>query len=174
MSWTFSKILNRLLNEAPPERLFHYTSPNGIIGIASTKEIWATNVMFLNDLKEINQAIDQAKHIIEWRLEHNSFSEAHIELLHQFKHEAGSAAKRYYVTSFTELRDSLSQWRAYCPDTGGFAIGFPSQQLNNMANEQNFRLVKCIYNISHQNLLAELISQRMFNSAHWLVVNKFV
>ena len=58
---------------------------------------------------------------------------------------SGTAARRFYVASFSEQRDLLSQWRAYCPLGGGYSIGIPSTQLASMAAEQVFTLVPCVY-----------------------------
>lgn len=38
-----------------------------------------------------------------------------------------TAQGEVYVSSFTEMPDQLSQWRAYCPPSGGYAIGFKSK-----------------------------------------------
>lgn len=155
---TFSDILSKHLQTLPPKRLFHYTSPDALIGIVSNKEIWATNTMFLNDANEIKQAADQAESVIEHIKDHEQLEDDELGLLNEFKRHLNSAGKRFYVASFTEHNDSLSQWRAYCPSSGGYNIGFPSLQIANMAQTQNFRLVKCIYDISIQwNILYQII-----------------
>ena len=34
--------------ENPPAVLHHYTSSDGLLGIIQTRELWATNVLYLN------------------------------------------------------------------------------------------------------------------------------
>ncbi len=63
---------------------------------------------------------------------------------------SGSAARRIYVFSMSEERDLLSQWRAYCPKSGGYSIGFPSVQLRLMAAKQSFVLCRCVYDSGEQ------------------------
>jgi len=41
------------------------------------------------------------------------------------RQSVGRAAPRFYVASFSEDGDALSQWRAYCPRLGGYAMAFP-------------------------------------------------
>jgi hypothetical protein len=37
----------------PPPELFHYTSPEGFMGIVTTKTLWASDMLSLNDASEI-------------------------------------------------------------------------------------------------------------------------
>jgi hypothetical protein len=39
-----------------PNVLYHYTSQAGFLGIIQTREIWASNLLFLNDSMEFNYA----------------------------------------------------------------------------------------------------------------------
>jgi hypothetical protein len=53
------------------------------------------------------------------------------------------------VCSFSESRDSLSQWRAY-GGSSGFAIGISQQVLKAAVERQKFSLAKCIYDPATQ------------------------
>ena len=39
--------------------LYHYTSPNGLMGIVENSEIWFGNILDLNDITEINYAYNE-------------------------------------------------------------------------------------------------------------------
>ena len=39
-----------------PEKLYHYTNSEGLIGIIKDRALWATNLHFLNDAEEFNFA----------------------------------------------------------------------------------------------------------------------
>jgi len=146
MQHTFSPTLERVLAAEPPTLLFHYTSPAGLIGITKEKQVWATNIRYMNDAKEVGHAVDYAKHLLQNFLrEIPQLTEEEKELFKEMHGYAGAAARRIYLFSLTEERDLLSQWRAYCPPGGGYAIGFPSQQLRVMAEKQGFFLCPCVY-----------------------------
>ncbi len=146
MQHIFSPTLDRILAAEPPALLFHYTSPAGLIGIVKEKQVWATNITYLNDTKEIDHAVDYAKHQLRNFLkEIPQWTEEEKNLLKALHDNAGNAAKRIYLFSLTEEGDLLSQWRAYCPPRGGYAIGVPSQQLRVMAKKQGFFLCPCVY-----------------------------
>jgi len=46
------------VHRRPSVELFHYTTPAGLLGIASERKIWATHVQFLNDATELRHAVD--------------------------------------------------------------------------------------------------------------------
>jgi len=143
------KLIDKVLSTKPPDRLYHYTSPAGLIGIAKSKSLWATHVKFLNDSKELDFAVDAAKYqlslFIDPTEDGKNFSEKEKELFTQMSNHAGRASTGIYVASLTEERDLLSQWRAYCPDAGGYCIGFSSEQLVSMTKYQRFFLSPCVY-----------------------------
>jgi hypothetical protein len=51
----------------------------------------------------------------------------------------------FYVFSLTEGGDALSQWRGYCKDGAGYAIGFKFEKLRDWCAENHFRLSNVIY-----------------------------
>lgn len=138
-----SETLKNQLAEPRPKQVYHYTSPSGLIGIFKNEEIWATNIRYLNDFNELYEASNAAERILNDMLSSTSGSET--DLLNKMSKNVGAAASRYYVSSFSKDGDSLSQWRAYCPPTGGYALGIPSAQLVALAEEKEWLFVKCVY-----------------------------
>jgi len=52
--------VDKVLATAPPDMLYHYTSSTGLIRIAESKKLWATNILYLNDSRELDHAMDYA------------------------------------------------------------------------------------------------------------------
>jgi hypothetical protein len=155
---SFSPSLIQHASKALPKLLYHYTSPEGLLGIVSNKELWATSTMFLNDSSEASHGIELAKRLLEERFREGKLPRNTYMFLDDFARFKWAPTRRTYVVSFTELGDSLSQWRAYCPASGGYAIGFPAAQVSDMANGQKFSLVKCLYDRQEQaQILNEFI-----------------
>lgn len=112
----------------------------------------------MNDLKEIEFAADISEVVIENLLRKNTSPDEEQELLKEMNEWSRKAARRVYIFSMTEERDLLSQWRAYCPKSGGYSIGFPSVQLQLMAAKQNFFLSSCVYDNGDQcQIISEII-----------------
>jgi len=83
--------------------------------------------------------------LVDSAIERGVYDASLFPFFNQLKDHLASFPPRSYVISFTELQDSLSQWRAYCPSTGDYAIGFPAKQIISVSPNQQFKLVKCIY-----------------------------
>lgn len=132
--------------------LYHYTSAEGLIGIVKTREIWATNILYLNDVREFRHGVELGEKYVKRLLEKADDPDEREYLK---KLAAGVEERKTtweapgFVCSFTESGDDLSQWRAYCP-TGGFAIGFPKHLLAEIASDYVYMFEKCSYDPTSQ------------------------
>lgn len=136
--------------------LYHYTSLQGLIGIITSRSIWASHCEFLNDSSEFSHALSFAKgYSGNIFMEDDylvSFGWAMRDALeHMIKHEV-------FVSSFSEKNDLLSQWRGYCPQGAGVSIGFDKEILDKYCKESWFKLEKCIYDIEEQQTLISEIT----------------
>ena len=114
-----STALSQHLSQMPPEgpnptarRIYHYTRTNGLEGIVKTKELWATNIHYLNDYEEIRSGFEALKQAT------TGLEQSSPDLVRRFLTRLKGAADQYqnisvYVCSFTEESDLLSQWRGY-------------------------------------------------------------
>lgn len=138
-----------------PDSIFHYTTQRGILGIIDKREMWATQVHFLNDKNEVNLTFK----LLERELK-KQISKAHSSQVRKLL----SVIKRHLpridqghicISSFCEVGDLLSQWRGYGNQGKGYAIGFDRNELTKTAKKQHFVLWPCVYN---QALQLELVS----------------
>jgi len=156
-----SNLIKNLSSKRRPRILYHYTSGSGLIGILKAKSIWATSIRFLNDSTEYSLALKLAQEVIQNRMAEarNKFDRGLYSVLNE--RLAGEEVHgEVYVSSFTENGDQLSQWRAYSPSTGGFAIGFRSKSLIDLTgvNPDRF-LARCTYDASSQEALIRSLVQ---------------
>ena len=135
--------------------LYHYTTPDGLIGIVEKRTLWATDVFYLNDSEEFALGIQIARDYMK-DLKEKAKSEPTVGrlewLLNEFKGIGPLRKKTVYVSSLSVEDDQLSQWRAYCRG-GGFAIGFKVGRLKKLATDQSFVLEQCIYEPQEQSQL---------------------
>lgn len=131
--------------------LYHYTSPEGLIGMISNNCIWATNIFYLNDSEEFMRGIDIARHKIQHL--YDSLPTPEKKRLERLKKDLSNIGPSQhistYVCSLTEMGDQLSQWRGYCRG-GGFSVGFPKEGLKKVAIENDFDLYQCLYDEAEQ------------------------
>src|ERR1017187_3619889 len=149
-------LMKRLRPFRRPSMLYHYTSGIGLIGVLTSRCIWATSIRFLNDSREYDLAVDMIRTSIQARLQNvrSRYEEALYRVLEQNVDRRDTAD--VYVSSFSKNPDQLSQWRAYCPPTGGYAIGFSGKSLATtvISYEDRF-LAKCMYDQSAQQEVIE-------------------
>lgn len=153
--------LAALLANPGPRHLYHYTGPSGLVGILNSRTIWAGRPADMNDSTE--QAL-ASKYAVEM-LSHLEFPERSfgegmlqyaLELLSTWR--GRNKGSRSYTVSLTSERDSLEQWRAYCPRSGGVALGFPVSHLRKVAKEQGFLLAPCVYDEgTHRTIVQHIV-----------------
>jgi len=145
--------------------LYHYTTPDSLIGIVENHTLWATDVFYLNDSEEFALGIQIARDYLVRKLRKRADAEDddstigklewmdRLEWLHNELENIGPLRKQsVYVSSLSVEDDQLSQWRAYCAG-GGFAIGFKVDRLKKLATDQSFSLEQCIYEPGEQERL---------------------
>lgn len=164
--------MNNLFEEPMPDGLlYHYTSQTGLLGIIQNREIWATNLLFLNDSMEFNYAIEFFGNYVEKikkksELPQNEFQflEEFCKQLEEFATPHNQSFDGIYVCSFSRCEDLLSQWRGYCPDGSGYSLGFDfTDFLRIHAADKGFRLVRCVYAEDKQIELVENFTLKILN-----------
>jgi hypothetical protein len=120
--------------------VYHYTSAAGLLGILTSRTLWATEVAGLNDTAEINGGLDFA----EMWLGARSSSELAVALLDMVArlrdgHLAGAAD--VFVLSASLDGDDANQWRVYGDSGRGYSIELDtSAQLSVVASPRSLEV----------------------------------
>ena len=138
--------------------LHHYTDARGMIGIVQSKALWATEVDYLNDSKELEYGLSRVRAEID-RLqdEYESVPLVRDNLLDSLQTHLSNFHQglyRIFVSCFCEEGDLLSQWRGYAGRGGGYALGIEfgddTKIQSTGGHEYNPMLRKIIYNPEEQ------------------------
>lgn len=156
-----------LINVPKPSFLYHYTDPAGLIGISSSYSLWGARAADLNDRTEqllVYEYFDELLEGLNYRLD---FSQANakgvlaelqaLERMSTLIRSDPSVLPPIHTVSLTTERDSLEQWRAYCPRSGGVSLGFPANRLEELAASQGFVLARCAYGNEAMDLFDRLL-----------------
>lgn len=115
-----------------PPRLTHYTTLSGLVGIVGSGKIWASNISFLNDHRELQHGLDAAMKAIEilsgsarWTAWTPALEAAQSRL-------NNGEAPDTYAACFCAQSDLLSQWRGYGGQEQGVSITFNRSRLSRM------------------------------------------
>ena len=148
------------LNERP-SILYHYTTPEGVIGILSSNRLWATDIRYLNDSSELLYAYE-----ITLQELHERGKESESQLINTLIEQVQSALHPSnkeniaYVACFCEKGDLLSQWRAYGNHVGGYAVGFQADRMKGSQFPPLFQLKRVIYKPEIQrSLIRDVINE---------------
>lgn len=132
--------------QQPPGNIYHYTTQKGILGIVTRREMWATQVHFLNDKNEVFLTFK----LLERELKKQAGqvqTPAIKAVLNDIRRNLPRIDQGHIcIASFCEEKDLLSQWRGYGNLGKGYAIGFNLKELNNIAKRQHFVIWPCVYN----------------------------
>jgi hypothetical protein len=157
----------KLITSPIPKMLWHYTDIEGFRGIVNSKQVFATNVRYLNDKEEFEHALVLAKHLL---LEMLPLEEADPPLVRQlvagtFEQIFGEgplcpANLSLFTASFTLNGDQLSQWRGYSRGSAGVSLGFDFNGVRKFtAPETPVTFAPCVYRDNDkERLLHHLIT----------------
>jgi hypothetical protein len=117
----------------PKLRLSHYTTLAGLVGIIETGQIWASNVRYLNDSRELDHGVDASLEAIESLLSQRRALRAWKDALRKVDVSLRSGQlPNTYAACFCEKSDLLSQWRGYGGTEQGVSITFDRRELKRM------------------------------------------
>lgn len=147
-------------SEANIPILFHYTGFDSLLSITETKELWATNIHYLNDYEEFKNALTIAKQRVK-TIQRGQDKEASQFLDKMYSRIDTIETLNLHIVSFTANGDLLSQWRAYCPH-GGVSVGFRYNDLQRLAQNNKFSIRKCIYDEKSKNeIMKEVVDMHL-------------
>ena len=152
-------LADKLYQEQPDRCLYHYTSISGMMGIVSSKMLWASEIRYLNDAAELKQLQQLVVNVVRPVGEqHDAIS----EISRQFGawlSERVQNGPLVFVVSLTEKGNLLSQWRGYTPHGQGVSLGFPPQHLAQVTARASFTLGRCIYDpVQHNKIVVALLN----------------
>ncbi|NQY26658.1 MAG: DUF2971 domain-containing protein [Piscirickettsiaceae bacterium] len=123
--------------------LYHYTNLQGLTGIISNQNIWASHCEYLNDASEFKHAFNSIKNIAEGIYMEDEYLSVFAFHMRQAIDRIGNHDS--YITSFSTNPDSLSQWRGYNSAGQGVCIGFNQEIIEEYCKENQHSLIKCLY-----------------------------
>ena len=107
--------------------LYHYTSGNSLLSILQSQQLWATDIRFLNDYKELYRGLDVFESFSKCLVKRMSDDAEHLSKLIEVC--VGNIRRNADLTlinlvSFSTEPDDLRQWMAYCNSGVGYCIEF--------------------------------------------------
>lgn len=133
--------------------LWHYTDAEGLMGILRDEAIRASDCSLLNDANELREGFNVAAELCSRAIDgkETDLGVAELyDLANLLRAGYWATINIVFVASLSRRGNLLSQWRGYCPPSGGYAIGFDPGVLGEIAKARRFQLVECIYSAERQ------------------------
>jgi len=117
-----------------PKVLFHYTSAAAAAAILTSRQMWATDLLFTDDPTELTYAASVISIALDDAIAAVGDDTSRRTWLDSFRRLAKNRAREnsWYAISFCAHGDLLSQWRSYADSGGGFALGFSCNSLSTL------------------------------------------
>jgi len=143
--------------------IYHYTTSVGLKGIIENNCLWATNLSYVNDSKELSVGLDVYKQVSK-KLCRKLKIEPAKKILNSFIHRLNQKnMSSRYACCFTVNSDQLSQWRGYGLNGQGYSIGFETNGL--IGNLEPYaEPSRIIYDLETQKVYAEFHIEQLLNS----------
>lgn len=110
-----------------PDMIYHYCSMDSFSKIIQSKELWINSYTKMNDSTEGTLIVTALNKYI---LDNLSSIHEDFDFYKNLLEFINEKSPHIYLSSFSQDRDLLSQWRAYADDGKGIAIGFPLNSFN--------------------------------------------
>ncbi len=104
--------------------LFHYTDAAALTSLIEFGKFWLSDIRFLNDHSEYKDGESAIKNVFHALAKKIDPAEGDLVLTNFGNHLDHSKLSFTFIASFSRGQDLLSQWRGYCPRSGGYALEF--------------------------------------------------
>ena len=108
---------------APPQRLYHYTTAAGLLGILESGKVWLTDVKDANDSSELIHGVGLAADELVSATKNSSPEVQKFAELAQQLAPMVRENQHFHVCCLSPDGDDLDQWRRY-GEAKGFVVGF--------------------------------------------------
>jgi len=167
-----------------PEKLYHFTNSDGLLGISKNEEgknkkenigIWASHIRYLKDQKEFIFAFDIIKKIlISKRKGKSLYLKPDIELQRAIAlllNDVDNDIEDIYIISFTQSKNEYNMWKQYTDLSPGYCLSFDPKILSDaLSNFSYGYIASVVYDEKKQkelldNVIEEAIAETENNNA---------
>lgn len=158
--------------EPIPNRLYHYTTLSGLLGITSTGVMWASDARFMNDASELNYASELIDEVVQGVLDEVTNEDLTPVLPRRkgFANPFQYPLVQPFIACFCEQGDLLSQWMAYGKGDAPVSLGFDLSSMSTFGDlPPNTILKKVLYEESEQRERIRQVTRAWVDTAESLL-----
>lgn len=153
------RLLLHRLYQAPPPKLFHYTSAEGLHGILSSGQLRGSNYVFMNDRSEFTYGATLLREIVETR-SRTPTDDVDQDYYDAILGDATPIVSDLYLACFCTEGDLLSQWRGYGRRGSRYCLRFAADEFERL-NDASQPLPVCYDEATQRTLLNDLLDEHL-------------
>ncbi len=137
-----------ILMRTPQKKLYHYTNGAAAAGILGQSTLRATNILHLDDGREMQHALDCFQEAMDRRrAQPGADSSAELNAtISQYLSEKGSyVPPDIWIATFTSERDDAGLWTRFSDDSHSVSFGFSPAGIARAAETSGALLAACCY-----------------------------
>jgi len=154
------------------QKLCHYTTLDGALGIIRESDLWLTNSRYSNDDEELNYGHGVLDAVL-LRMEAEAAADAaRLAWLRRLR-DAVAAARgdQVYICCFCEKDNLLSQWRGYADNGGGVSLEFDPAGFTALTGPDCAHGLMRLWKVFYDPAQQEKIVRECINYAGWPAQN---
>jgi hypothetical protein len=130
------------------QTVYHYTDGGAAANILDQARLRATNILFLDDGREMRHTVDFFRQAMELRLRAHpdgATAELNALLVRYLSGVAGMTPPDIWIATLSASRHGAEQWRAVSERGHGVALGFSAGGITRAAESAGALLAPCCY-----------------------------
>jgi hypothetical protein len=150
------------------QKLCHYTSLEGALGIISSGDLWLTDSRYSNDDEELNYGHRLVDAVLD-DLDNNAKTDPQRQQwLGRLRQQIQAAhGDHVYICCFCEKDNLLSQWRGYAENGGGISIEFDPNGFTAVAGAECAHGLMRLWKVFYDRAQQEKIVRDAIEYPYW-------
>lgn len=150
------------------QKLCHYTTLDGAVGIIGGGDLWLTNSRFSNDDEELHYGHRLVDRVLDTMRQEAGADAAKVERLnHLAKAITAARGDQVYICCFCEKDNLLSQWRGYAENGGGIGIEFDHQGFTPFSGPDSLHGLMRLWKVFYDPVQQEKIVRNCIDYPNW-------
>jgi hypothetical protein len=143
----------------PPTTLYHYCAPEVFMEILQSRNLWASDILRMNDCREVEYAVTDIIGPLAAECEngHSKYFVGAVAAPDQIRNIWGTGKWCTHIACFSSTADLPSQWHCYAKGCTGVAIGFNFAALYECCRKFVATLFPVMYDANLQTKLSRKI-----------------
>jgi hypothetical protein len=150
------------------QKLCHYTTLGGAIGIIESGDLWLTNSRYSNDDEEHRYGQELVDEVLTELQREGQGGASNLEWLTRLREAlAAATSDQIYICCFCQRDNLLSQWRGYADNGGGVSLEFDPVGFTDITGRDCPHGLMRLWKVFYDRAQQQQIIRKCIDYPHW-------